>query len=124
MIADQFLESGLWTMLWTRVSQSLKPELDDENPTSSEVGVADHASSSSASNKNNNETASSSNAESLFDWTFISPSGYLSLLELASRMLTVSTQNCAALVLRDDSLMFDTLSCMLAERFLVSVKKW
>lgn len=117
MIADQFLESGLWTMLWTRVSQSLKSELNSDSP---DTDSADPMSTRPATSTS---PASHQQQTSPIDWRFISPSGYLSLLQLASRMLTISTQNCAALVLRDDSLMFDTLSCMLSERFLTSVKK-
>lgn len=113
MIADQFLESNLWTMLWSRVAQSLKPVDLSENNETETVETVETTSTA----RTNIESQAS------IDWTLISPNGYLSLLQLASRMLTVSTQNCAALILRDDSLMFDTLSSMLSERFLSSVKK-
>lgn len=103
-------------MLWTRVAQSLKPDVNEVNMDSEQATIRQTTPPTSRVGGEQYES-------SLVDWTFISPSGYLSLLQLASRMLTVSTQNCAALVLKDDSLMFDTLSCMLSERFLISVKK-
>lgn len=112
MIADQFLETSLWDLLWSRVLQSLKPEQDQANDNFS-------------SNMNNDENSSnvgSSNEEPL-DWTLISPHGYLCLLQLASRMLTISTQNCVTLILKDDYIMFDTLSYMLSDRFLNSIKQ-
>lgn len=112
MIADQFLETNLWTLLWQRVAQSLKPENESADDESEQV----------LSIKGG---GGSGNEESLepIDWTLISPNGYLSLLQLASRMFTVSSQNCAALIMREDSLMFDSMSCMLTERFLTSIKK-
>jgi hypothetical protein len=98
MIADQFLESSLWDLLWSRINYSLKPQqqqLNEEQP-----GIV---------------------AEP--DWTFLSPNGFVSILQLASRMLTMSTQNCIALFVKDDSIMFDSLSYMLSDRFLNSLRK-
>lgn len=112
MIADQFLETSLWDMLWARISQSLKPEQEQANE---------------ANNANNIESLTAQNQlpclQSPFDWTFLSPNGYLYLLQLASRMLTMSAQNCIALILKDDYVMFDTLSYILSDRFLKSIKQ-
>ncbi len=93
MIADQILESHLWDYLWTRVLQSLKPNESDEEETLEQP-----------------------------DWTFLSPTGFISVLSLVSRMLTLSTHNCVALFVKDDSTMFDSLSYMLSERFFDSLK--
>ena len=115
MIADQFLESNLWNMLWSRVAQSLKPELSiaAETTETNEVQAV-VLKEDSAFRGNENES---------LDWTLISPNGYLHLLQLASKMLTISTQTCVSLILKEDDLiMFDTLSCMLSERFLNSIK--
>ena len=94
MIADQFLETRLWDMLWSKVSNSLKPQAEEE--------------------------------EALLmpepDWGLLSPGGFISVLNLASRMLTMSSQNCVALFIKDDSIMFDSLSYMLSDRFLTSLK--
>ncbi len=88
MIADQLLDSHLWDYLWARVLQSLKPcqsggevEEEEENYDKAEQP----------------------------DWTFLSPAGFISVLNLASRMLTMSSQNCVALFVKDDSTMFDSL---------------
>ncbi|CAF0816845.1 unnamed protein product, partial [Brachionus calyciflorus] len=93
MIADQFLETNLWDLLWQRISQFLKPEDNEENLDNS-----------------------------YFDWTFCSPNGYLYLLQLSTRMLTMSSQNCISLILKDDYVMFDALSYILSDRFLNSIK--
>lgn len=93
MIADQFLETGLWDLLWQRIGVFLKPENDE-------------------------------NTNFAFDWTFLSPNGYLYLLQLSSRMLTMSSQNCIALILKDDYVMFDALGYILSDRFLASIKQY
>ena len=97
MIADQFLETSLWDLLWSRVNFSLKPQqqqLTDDQP---DLVLEP-------------------------DWTFLSPNGFISILQLASRMLTMSSQNCITLFVKDDSIMFDSLSYMLSDRFLNSLK--
>jgi hypothetical protein len=103
MIADQYLDTHLWDLLWSRISQSLKPN-DNE----------------SGSEKNEDELISTSANP---DWTLLSPNGYLSLLQLSSRMLTMSPQNCASLILKEENVMFDTISYMLSENFLLNLKK-
>lgn len=92
MIADQFLETGLWDLLWQRIATFLKPENEE-------------------------------NTDLNFDWTFMSPNGYLYLLQLSTRMLTMSSQNCIALILKDDNVMFDALGYILSDRFLASIKQ-
>jgi hypothetical protein len=123
MIADQFLETSLWDLLWSRVIQSLKPDQEQSNENSSS-----HANNETFTNNPdealNSMAGSSESAEAtVLDWTLISPHGYLCLLQLASRMLTISTQSCIALILKDDYVMFDTLSYILTERFLNGIKK-
>ena len=109
MIADQYLDTHLWDLLWSRVSQSLKPD--------------------ETSSENANAISENQSEEDLFstlsnpDWTLLSPSGYLSLLQLASRMLTMSPQNCTALIMKEENVMFDTISYMLSEKFLFNLKK-
>ena len=103
MIADQFLDTQLWDLLWTLISQSLKPE------------------STSPTNEQQEDEMLSTLANP--DWTLLSPNGYLSLLQLASRMLTMSPQNCSTLICKDENVMFDTLSYMLSDRFLINLKK-
>ena len=107
MIADQYLETHLWDLLWSRICQSLKP---DETQSNEDQSTEQHE-----------DTMLSTLANP--DWTLLSPNGYLSLLQLASRMLTMSPQNCAALILKEDNFMFDTLSYILSEKFLVNLKK-
>lgn len=51
MIADQFLETKLWDLLWNRISQSLKP---DQEKNSDDEQILD----------------------SEPDWTLLSPNGY------------------------------------------------
>lgn len=102
MIADQFIETTLWDLLWTRVSQSLKPHTEEQ-----EV----------------NQQQDDQMIISEPDWTFFSPGGFISVLNLTSRMLTMSTQNCITLFVKDDSIMFDSLSFMLSDHFLNSLKK-
>ena len=103
MLADQFLETHLWDLLWSRISQSLKPS--------------------------DTESSSEKNEDDLIctlanpDWTLLSPNGYFSLLQLGSRMLTMSPQNCASLILKEENVMFDTISHMLSESFLLNLKK-
>ena len=110
MIADQYLETHLWDLLWSRVSQSLKPDETQSNTENTNLISDQH-----------NEDAPS--AFSNPDWTLLSPNGYLSLLQLASRMLTMSPQNCTALILKEENVMFDTISYMLSEKFLFNLKK-
>jgi hypothetical protein len=98
MIADQFLETKLWDLLWSRISQSLKP---DQEKNSDDEQILD----------------------SEPDWTLLSPNGYFYLLQLASTMLTMSTQNCITLILKEDCILFDTLSYMLSNSFLNGLKK-
>lgn len=100
MIADQYLHTHLWDLLWSRISQSLKP--------------------SETNSERNNDDLISTLANP--DWTLLSPNGYLSLLQLGSRMLTMSPQNCASLILKQENVMFDTISHMLSENFLLNLK--
>ncbi|RNA34071.1 Serine threonine- kinase 36 [Brachionus plicatilis] len=93
MIADQFLDTNLWDLLWQRIGTFLKPENDE-------------------------------NTDLNFDWTFMSPNGYLYLLQLSARMLTMSSQNCIAMILKDDYVMFDALGYILSDRFLASIKQY
>lgn len=100
MIADQFLETQLWDLLWSRVSQALKPaaattDMDEPMETEEQQMVIGEP-----------------------EWTFLSPSGFISVLNLASRMLTMSTQNCVTLFIKNDSIMFDSLSYMLSDCFM------
>lgn len=113
MIADQYLETQLWELLWSRISQSLKLEQEQNNENLGNNNIE-------SLNQANQLPSSSQNP---FDWTFLSPNGYFYLLQLASRMLTMSTQNCIALILKDDCIMFDTLSYILSDRFLNSIKQ-
>jgi len=103
MIADQFLDTSLWDLLWSRINFSLKPQQQQQmssDDQQTEVNLVNEP-----------------------DWTFLSPNGFISILQLASRMLTMSTQNCITLFVKDDSIMFDSLSYMLSDRFLNSLKK-
>ena len=101
MIADQFIETTLWDLLWARVSQSLKPQTEEQdlNQQDDQMVISEP------------------------DWTFFSPGGFISVLNLTSRMLTMSTQNCITLFVKDDSIMYDSLSYMLSDHFLSSLKK-
>lgn len=105
LLVDQFLESNLWNMLLSKVSLTLKSNLNYDNLDTESLQQI---------NENDVEYV---------NWAMISPNGYLHLLEIASKMLAMSTQNCVAFILKDDCIMFDTLSCMLSERFLSSIKK-
>lgn len=123
MIADQFLETQLWDMLWARVSQSLKPQPAQSNEQL--VGFSDAANLASAADIKDPDgqqiLMSSSNISP--DWVVLSPNGYISILQLASKILTMSTQNSINSLIREDSSMFDSLSYMLSDRFLLSLKK-
>lgn len=122
MIADQFLETQLWDMLWARVSQSLKPQPAQSNEQL--VGFSDAANLALVDAKDPDGQQilmSSSNISP--DWVVLSPNGYISILQLASKILTMSTQNCINSLIREDSSMFDSLSYMLSDRFLLSLKK-
>ena len=127
MIADQFLETQLWDMLWARVSQSLKPQPTQSNEQM--VGFSDAANMASNNaltgaevNQDGQQILMSSSIISP-DWVVLSPNGYISILQLASKILTMSTQNCINSLIREDSSMFDSLSYMLSDRFLLSLKK-
>ena len=79
MIADQLVETGLWDLLWTRVSQGLKPNRE----TSSAI--------SDNNNNNNNQKDTARPAEAIQepDWVLISPNGLISVIQLTSKMLTM-----------------------------------
>lgn len=102
MIADQFVDTQLWDILWSRVIQSLKPDQSQVKE-----------------NEEDQMLLSLLNP----DWNLLSPNGFTFLLQLASRMLTMSPQNCIALIVKEDNIMFDALSYMLSDRFLNSFKK-
>lgn len=101
MIADQFLETQLWDLLWSRVSQALKPA----------AAMADEPMETEQTEEQHMVIGEP-------EWTFLSPSGFISVLNLASRMLTMSTQNCVTLFIKNDSIMFDSLSYMLSDCFM------
>jgi hypothetical protein len=103
MIADQFNDTQLWDLLWSRIIQSLKPEDQFQ-----QFGQEDDQIPMSLHDP---------------DWNLLSPKGYTFLLQLASRMLTMSPQNCIALIVKEDNIMFDALSYMLSDRFLNALKK-
>ena len=75
MIAVQFLETGLWDLLWTRVNQSLKPNRDINLNTSNNYTQDDLL-------KQQDEIQQP-------DWMLLSPNGLVSILQLASRLLTM-----------------------------------
>lgn len=75
MIADQFLESSLWDLLWSRVSQSLKPNREVTSATSD------------AANQDENNKQAETIQEP--DWVLISPNGLVSVMQLTSKMLTM-----------------------------------
>ena len=104
MIADQFLDTELWGILWSRAIQSLKPQSSPQtgDPIQNEEQMLLTLTDP--------------------DWTFMSPNGFISILQLTSRMLTMSTQNCIAVLFKDDNIMFDCLACMLSDGFLNSLK--
>ena len=104
MIADQFLETELWDLLWSRAIHSLKPSQQQQ------------------------QQQQQTEEQMLLtltdpDWTYLSPNGFVSILQLTARMLTMSTQNCIAVLFKDDNIMFDCLACMLSDGFLNSLKK-
>ena len=78
MIADQLVETGLWDLLWTRVSQGLKPnrEVNSVTPESN-------------SNQNQEDTARPAESMQDPDWILISPNGLISVIQLTSKMLTM-----------------------------------
>ena len=80
MIADQLVETGLWDLLWTRVSQALKPNRESNS-----------AVSESNNNNNNNQEDTSRPIEVIQepDWVLISPNGLVSVIQLTSKMLTM-----------------------------------
>ena len=117
MIADQFLESQLWDLLWTRVSQSLKPQQAQSNEQMN--GAQENSSTAEAQQQ---QILMSSSLISP-DWMVLSPNGYISILQLTSKILTVSTQNCVNFLIKEDSSMFDSISYMLSDKFLTSLKK-
>ena len=129
MIADQFLETQLWELLWARVSQSLKPQPAQSNEQM--IGFSDAASNSALAGATAATEANLASEQQILmsssvispDWIVMSPNGYISILQLASKILTMSTQNCINSLIREDSSMFDSLSYMLSDRFLVSLKK-
>lgn len=100
LMSDLFLEFNLWNLLWTRVCQSLKPN--------KEIEVSD----SSEDTKLNEP-----------DWVLLSPHGMMLTLQLASRLVTMSTQNCVLLLIKEDNLMLDCLSLMLSDDFINALKK-
>lgn len=77
MIADQYLETGLWDLLWTRVNQSLKPNRD-YNPQESTT-ASPNADADMGKQMEQQEP----------DWMLISPNGLVSVLQLTSRLLTM-----------------------------------
>ena len=124
MIADQYLESQLWDLMWTSVVQSLKPSnaaatAATTTTTATVVSPRLGEKSSLIVNNNNDEDALTL---SLLDpdWMLVSPNGYMFLLQLALRMTTMSAQNYATLVARSDNVMFDALSYFLSDKFLNS----
>ena len=129
MIADQILDTQLWDLLWSRVSQSLKPQqtqsnemmpLNGDDQTTTQATDADGGGGGAQLQQQQILMSSSTVSP---DWMVLSPNGYISILQLASKILTMSTQNCVNLLLREDSSMFDSLSYMLSDRFLSSLKK-
>jgi fused len=101
MISDLFLEFNLWNLLWSRVCQSLKPNR--------EIEVDD-------SGEDNNKS-------NVPDWVLLSPHGMMLTLQLASRLVTMSTQNCVLLLIKEDNLILDCLSLMLSDDFINALKK-
>lgn len=95
-------------MLWSRVNKS--------------VGESEQTISSSSNLQENNELAAPSTL-SPPDWLLLSPAGFLQLIRLTTRMLTLSTQNCISLFSKTDPVIFDTLSYILSDLFLLHFKK-
>jgi hypothetical protein len=103
-MAEKILQDCLWNALWSRAIQTLRP-----------------AASSSGETEGNVDDREVILAQAPVDWLLISPNGYTNLLKLSSQTLTMSAQNCAQMLAKQDSSMFDSLSYMLSGRFLSAV---
>jgi hypothetical protein len=81
MIADQLVDTGLWDLLWTRVSQGLKPNRETNSVTPE--------SNNNNNNQNQEDTARPAETIQDPDWVLISPNGLISVIQLTSKMLTM-----------------------------------